>query len=148
MAALHRHQLVRLNAAGWATVRGRAWDEGAQACLAHWSGHGLPLVVTQQRGTLADDQPYLGLVWGVFEVEFNAPVPVGVLEGRGRSGVETLRNGVGDAFGRSLVAHETRHRGIFCAVHASDSTLSSIPLRAESRAMLDSCNSRESGHRA
>jgi len=61
MAALHRHQLVRLNAAGWATVRGRAWDEGAQACLAHWSGHGLPLVVTQQRGTLADDQLALGL---------------------------------------------------------------------------------------
>lgn len=61
MAALHRHQLVRLNEAGWAAVRGRPWDEGAQACLAQWSMHGLPLVVTQQRGALADDLLALGL---------------------------------------------------------------------------------------
>jgi len=61
MVALRRHQLVRLNEAGWAAVRARAWDEGAQACLAHWCAHGLPLVVTQQRGTLADDALALGL---------------------------------------------------------------------------------------
>ena len=61
MVALHRHQLVRLNDAGWSAVRGRAWDEGAQACLAHWAAHGLPLVVTQQRDALTDDQLALGL---------------------------------------------------------------------------------------
>lgn len=61
MVELHRHQLVRLNDAGWGVVRARAWDEDAQACLAHWAAHGLPLVVTQQRGGLADDQFALGL---------------------------------------------------------------------------------------
>jgi len=61
MVALHRHQLVRLNEAGWAAVRGRAWDEGAQSCLAHWAAHGLPLVVTQQGGALGDNQLALGL---------------------------------------------------------------------------------------
>lgn len=61
MVALRRHQLVRLNDAGWAAVRHRAWDQVAQTCLAHWSAHGLPLVVTQQPAGLAGGQLALGL---------------------------------------------------------------------------------------
>ncbi len=52
MNDLRRHQLARLSDAGWAAVLIRPWDRVAQACLAHWAAHGLPLVVTRQ--TLAD----------------------------------------------------------------------------------------------
>ena len=48
MNALHRHQLVRLSEAGWATVLARLWDRQARECLDHWARHGLPLVVTTQ----------------------------------------------------------------------------------------------------
>jgi len=61
MVALRRHQLVRLNASGWAALRERAWDDTARDCLAHWAAHQLPLVVTQQRGGLTDDQLAVGL---------------------------------------------------------------------------------------
>lgn len=43
-----RHQLARLTDAGWADVLQRPWDAQAAACLAHWSTHRLPLVVTAQ----------------------------------------------------------------------------------------------------
>jgi len=61
MVALCRHQLVHLNAAGWAGVQQRPWDDEARACLAHWAAQRLPLVVTQQRDGLPDDRIALGL---------------------------------------------------------------------------------------
>jgi phosphoribosyl-dephospho-CoA transferase len=48
MTALHRHQLVRLTDEGWRSVLQQPWDASARACLAYWSTHRLPLVVTQQ----------------------------------------------------------------------------------------------------
>ncbi len=50
---LQRHQLVRLNAAGWqAVLAGHAdeppWTDRARDCLQHWATHGWPLVVTRQ----------------------------------------------------------------------------------------------------
>ena len=45
---LHRHQLVRLDDAGWRELQGRPWDDEARACLAHWQAQRLPLVVTRQ----------------------------------------------------------------------------------------------------
>ena len=61
MVALCRHQLVHLNAAGWAGVQDRPWDDEARACLAHWAATRLPLVVTQQREGVPDDRIALGL---------------------------------------------------------------------------------------
>jgi phosphoribosyl-dephospho-CoA transferase len=61
MVALCRHQLVHLNAAGWAAVQQRPWDDEARACLAHWAAQRLPLVVTQQRDGVSDDWIALGL---------------------------------------------------------------------------------------
>ena len=52
MVALCRHQLVHLNAAGWAAVQQRPWDGEDRACLAHWAATRLPLVVTRQRDGL------------------------------------------------------------------------------------------------
>lgn len=49
MPALRRHQLARLTQKGWQALLTRAWDDEARVCLAHWSTHGLPLVVTVQR---------------------------------------------------------------------------------------------------
>ncbi|MDP9901745.1 malonate decarboxylase holo-[acyl-carrier-protein] synthase [Variovorax ginsengisoli] len=48
MPSLRRHQLVRLNDAGWGSILQHPWDAQALACLTHWSTHGLPLVVTRQ----------------------------------------------------------------------------------------------------
>lgn len=50
MARLKRHQLVRLTPAGWAGVQQShaGPHRAAQACLAHWATHDLPLVVTRQ----------------------------------------------------------------------------------------------------
>ncbi|TMH02825.1 MAG: malonate decarboxylase holo-[acyl-carrier-protein] synthase [Betaproteobacteria bacterium] len=45
---LHRHQLAWLTPAGWDRIRQRAWDDVADACLAHWAEQLLPLVVTRQ----------------------------------------------------------------------------------------------------
>jgi phosphoribosyl-dephospho-CoA transferase len=45
---LRRHDLVWLSADGWADVVDRAADDAAQACLAHWFEHRLPLVVGRQ----------------------------------------------------------------------------------------------------
>jgi phosphoribosyl-dephospho-CoA transferase len=53
-ALLHRQQLVRLSAAGWARVLEAPWDDGARACLALWAARGLPLVVTRQPASLVD----------------------------------------------------------------------------------------------
>lgn len=48
MAPLHRHQIVRISAAGWRSAQDRDWDATSRACLAHWAAHDLPLVVTRQ----------------------------------------------------------------------------------------------------
>lgn len=58
---LRRHQLVRLNERGWATVRAGAWDDEARACLSFWAAERLPLVVTQQPARLPDGHIALGL---------------------------------------------------------------------------------------
>ena len=58
---LRRHQLVRLNARGWAAVRALAWDDEARACLSFWAAECMPLVVTQQPDRLAAGQIALGL---------------------------------------------------------------------------------------
>jgi phosphoribosyl-dephospho-CoA transferase len=96
MPALRRHQLVRLNAAGWASIRDCNWDADARACLEYWAGRNLPLVVTQQRGGLPAGAIALGLpaprrwqrrrlalqvpVSGVFDFdEFPKPESVGKL---------------------------------------------------------------------
>ena len=61
MIALRRHQLVRLNDAGWAALRERSWDEAAADCIAQWAMQRWPLVVTQQRAGLDVDCLALGL---------------------------------------------------------------------------------------
>ena len=61
MPSLRRHQLVRLNPAGWAAVMQHSWDVQAQTCLDLWAGKELPLVVTHQRPGLPADQIALGL---------------------------------------------------------------------------------------
>ena len=48
MAALRRQQLAWLSDEGWQAVLAQAWDAQAEACLAHWAEHRLPLVVTRQ----------------------------------------------------------------------------------------------------
>ncbi|KQV49232.1 hypothetical protein ASC95_16540 [Pelomonas sp. Root1217] len=48
MAALHRHQIAWLSAAGWQQLLDRDWDAEARDCLGHWAERGLPLVVTRQ----------------------------------------------------------------------------------------------------
>ncbi|KAF1020383.1 MAG: Phosphoribosyl-dephospho-CoA transferase [Paracidovorax wautersii] len=53
LPALHRHQLAYLREEGWHRILRRTWDADAQACLTHWSSHGLPLVVTRQRAATA-----------------------------------------------------------------------------------------------
>lgn len=50
MNGLHRHQLLRLNAAGWSRLLAQDWDGEARDGLQHWARHGLPLVVTRQLG--------------------------------------------------------------------------------------------------
>lgn len=49
MNTLRRHQLVRLNHQGWQHALAQAPDSEARACMAHWAGHGLPVVVARQR---------------------------------------------------------------------------------------------------
>lgn len=46
---LQRHQLVRLTPGGWAGAQSGNREPLAQAALAHWAAHDLPLVVTRQR---------------------------------------------------------------------------------------------------
>jgi phosphoribosyl-dephospho-CoA transferase len=61
MAARRRHQLVRLNNAGWASVLSMTWDEQARECLVYWATHHFPLVVTRQGAELPEDVLALGL---------------------------------------------------------------------------------------
>jgi len=61
MVALRRHQLVRLNDAGWRALRERPWDDVGRACLAHWSAQRLPLVVTRQPSTPHGGELAVGL---------------------------------------------------------------------------------------
>jgi phosphoribosyl-dephospho-CoA transferase len=69
MPPLRRHQLAHLTASGWRRVLQRPWDPEARACLRHWAGQALPLVVTQQRlpQPTPDDPvgPGLGLALGL-----------------------------------------------------------------------------------
>ena len=53
MNPLQRHQLVWLDARAWQRILAvsnetPAWDSQALACLQHWAGRDLPLVVTRQ----------------------------------------------------------------------------------------------------
>ncbi len=59
--ALHRHQLLRLSAAGWAHALREERDDGARACLALWAGRDLPLVVTRQILPEGDPRIAVGL---------------------------------------------------------------------------------------
>lgn len=61
MKVLVRNQLVWINPQALAQVQAHAWDEEAQAILAHWHSHRLPLVVCRQRVDAAPDQMCLGL---------------------------------------------------------------------------------------
>lgn len=61
MQDLRRNQLVWMDAQGWARVQAHAWDAEAQALLAHWCDHDLPLVVCRQRLDVAVDHICLGL---------------------------------------------------------------------------------------
>jgi len=62
MISLHRHQLARLTDAGWSSILQRPWDDQALECLAHWTAHRLPLVVTRQPlGAISTDLVALGL---------------------------------------------------------------------------------------
>lgn len=69
MKSIRRHQLAYLNQTGWARATGLAGSEAVSRCLRHWSSHGLPVVVTQQRcqGSLDDSRVSVGiaapLVW-------------------------------------------------------------------------------------
>jgi phosphoribosyl-dephospho-CoA transferase len=80
MTPLHRHHLARLTHAGWQRVRHGHWDAAAAACLAHWAGHGLPLVVTRQPplGDVADGGIALGLpapgVWHRRRLSLRVPL--------------------------------------------------------------------------
>jgi phosphoribosyl-dephospho-CoA transferase len=73
---LQRHQLVRLTPEGWAGVQSGDREPLAQAALAHWAAHDLPLVVTRQR---VDDgeQIALGLpaptCWGRLRLALSVP---------------------------------------------------------------------------
>ncbi|XHS76950.1 malonate decarboxylase holo-[acyl-carrier-protein] synthase [Burkholderiaceae bacterium UC74_6] len=48
LAHLRRHQLAWLGEAGWRRLQEQSWDDEARACLAHWAGARLPLVITRQ----------------------------------------------------------------------------------------------------
>lgn len=61
MQDLRRNQLVWLDARGWKLVQAHVWDAEAQALLAHWCVHDLPLVVCRQRLDVAPNQLCLGL---------------------------------------------------------------------------------------
>lgn len=73
---LQRHQLVRLTPEGWAGVRSGEREPLAQAALAHWGTHDLPLVVTRQRMEDAD-RTVLGLpaptCWGRLRLALSVP---------------------------------------------------------------------------
>lgn len=61
MQMLRRHQLARLNAAGWASIKARSWDAEARACIDCWAEQQLPLVITRQPESLGADHLALGL---------------------------------------------------------------------------------------
>lgn len=80
MVVLRRHQLVWLSDAGWRELKQAPRDAAAQACIAHWASHHLPLVVTQQPSppTLAGDPLALGLAapstWGRCRIALQVPL--------------------------------------------------------------------------
>lgn len=70
MNPLQRHRLVWLEARAWQRILAvshetSAWDAQALACLQHWAGRDLPLVVTRQAhgwsGHLAEEALALGV---------------------------------------------------------------------------------------
>lgn len=76
LQGLQRHQLVRLTPEGWAGVQSGDREPLAQAALAHWAAHDLPLVVTRQRVEDAD-RTALGLpaptCWGRLRLALSVP---------------------------------------------------------------------------
>lgn len=78
MHGLRRHQLAHLSAEGWSGVLQRAWEPQAQAFLAQWANHGLPLVVTRQpseyagSGRIALGLPS-ALAWGKLRLAVQVP---------------------------------------------------------------------------
>lgn len=74
---LQRHQLVRLTSNGWAGVQSGDREPLAQAALAHWAAHDLPLVVTRQCGGDSGGQIALGLpaptCWGRLRLALSVP---------------------------------------------------------------------------
>jgi phosphoribosyl-dephospho-CoA transferase len=75
---LRRHRLARLTAVGWTAVLARPWDAQARACLTHWAGHRLPLVVTRQSTASGPGELIsLGLpapaVWGRRRIAVQVP---------------------------------------------------------------------------
>ena len=53
-ALLHRQQLLRLTADGWARVLATPCEDAARPCLALWAAQGFPLVVTRQPASGGD----------------------------------------------------------------------------------------------
>lgn len=76
---LQRHQLVRLTPEGWAGVQSDDRAPLAQAALAHWAAHDLPLVVTRQRvndgGQIALGLP-APMCWGRLRLALVVPAVV------------------------------------------------------------------------
>lgn len=54
MPDLRRHQLVHLSEPAWARLLDEDRDAQALACLSHWAGRGLPLVVATQHDARGD----------------------------------------------------------------------------------------------
>ncbi len=82
MNTLRRHQLVQLNHQGWAQALAQAADSEARDCMAHWAGHGLPVVVARQPVPAASNRAMaLGLpapaTWGRRRLAFQV-TPAGV----------------------------------------------------------------------
>jgi phosphoribosyl-dephospho-CoA transferase len=61
MKNLARNQLVWIDTQAWQRIEAREWDAQARDILAHWRGHGLPLVVCRQRDEATGDEICVGL---------------------------------------------------------------------------------------
>lgn len=56
-----RNQLAWLDGQAWQQLQAQPWDAEAQAILAHWCTHGLPLVVCRQSAAVPEPLVCLGL---------------------------------------------------------------------------------------
>jgi phosphoribosyl-dephospho-CoA transferase len=61
MNNLARNTLVWIDELAWRQIEARDWDAQARDILAHWRGHGLPLVVCRQRDDAEGDEICVGL---------------------------------------------------------------------------------------